>query len=112
MERGEVWGFNPSKEMKQKQSLLAFMDTLPPLAAFEAHKHKHPEIKPALIEAARSVIAEHGGCDIHTAYGIARQRNPGLHCSRDWLPAYAREIAEECEDITFTKRPSRFDAKP
>jgi hypothetical protein len=98
--------------MPDHQALLSFIEALPPLAAFEAHKHAHPEVKPALIEAARIATAQFGGCDIHTAYGIAKRLHAALHCSRDWLPAYAREIEAECEDIGFTKRKSRYDVKP
>ena len=98
--------------MKASQSLMPFCAPMSASAAFEAHKQKHPDAKGALIEAARIAARQFGGCDIHMAYGIAKRLHPRLHFSRDWLPAYAREIAAELrgEGITFKTRPSCYDA--
>ncbi len=85
---------------------LAFPDEPTPLQAFEAFEASRPEIKPALIKAARAIVEQFGGCDIHTAYGIAKALC-GITCSRDWLPAFARVIEAETE-LRFTTRPGRF----
>lgn len=88
---------------------MPFVEALPPLAAFEAHKRAHPDVKPALIKAARLAKEAFGVClDIHAVYSIACEVLR-ISCSRDWLPAYAREIEAECDDITFTTRPCRYD---
>jgi hypothetical protein len=87
---------------------LPFPDEPTPLQAFEVFKASRPEIKPALIKAARAIKqAFEVECDIHTAYGLAAELY-GLTCGRDWLPAFAREIEAETE-LRFKTRPSRFD---
>lgn len=79
-----------------------------PLEAFEAFKRRRPDVKPALIKAARAIKAAHGvECDIHTAYGLATELYD-LKCCRSWLPAFAREIEAETE-LRFSTRPSAFD---
>lgn len=87
---------------------LAFPDEPTPLQAFEVFEVGRPEIKPALIKAARAIKEAFGvECDIHTSYGLAAELY-GLTCCRSWLPAFAREIEMETE-LRFSKRTSRFD---
>ena len=98
--------------MKATQTLMPFFEPLSEGAAFAAYKQRHPEVKAALIAAARHAKERLGVClDIHAVYSIACEVF-GLSCSRDWLPAYAREIAAELhgEGITFKTRPSCYDA--
>ena len=95
------------------QTEFPFDDEPPPLARFDAYKLKHPQTKAVLIKAARLALKLFGQCSIHLAYELAAIFY-GLHCSRDWLPAFAREIARECDDLRtlFKTRPSRFDRRP
>ena len=94
------------------QTEFPFNDESLPLARFDAYKLKHPQAKALLITAARLALKSFGRCSIHLAYELAAIRY-GLRCSRDWLPAYAREIAAECNDLRtiFKTRPSRFDRR-
>lgn len=103
----------PRKDAKEQQLHLSFLDAVPVLAAFDAHKQRCPQVKIALVEAARWIVPLVGGCplmDIHGLYWLARRRH-GIRCSRSFLPGYAREIEAEHADLRFAKRPSRFDAK-
>lgn len=95
------------------QTEFPFNDEPLPLAQFDAYKLKHPQAKTLLISAARLALKLLGQCSIYLAYDLAVIRY-GLHCSRDWLPAYSREIAAECKDLRtiFKTRPSRFDGRP
>jgi hypothetical protein len=97
------------------QSEFDFLDEPPPLAKFDAFKAKHPLVKGQLITAARRAKTLFGKCSIHLAYELAAILY-GLHCSRTWLPAFAREIAAECDandelKKVFKLRPSRFDRR-
>jgi len=92
-----------------------FDDEPPPLAQFDAFKAKHPLVKGQLISAARRAVTLFGKCSIHLAYELAGILYD-LHCSRTWLPAFAREIAAECaadDELknVFKTRPSRFDRR-
>ena len=82
--------------------------SLPKPEAFELFKRHRPEVKPKLIQAARSFKVAFGvECDIHTAYGLAMELYD-LKCGRSWLPGFAREIEAETE-LRFSTRPSAFD---
>ena len=78
-----------------------------PLEAFDAFKRRRPEIKPALVQAARDHRTAHGlELDIHAAYSLVVAR--GVSFCRSWLPAFACEIEAETE-LRFSTRPSAFD---
>lgn len=94
------------------QTSFPFVAALPSIAAFEAHKRKYPHVKPALVKAAFQLRQAFGVClDIHAVYSLACKTG-GIACSRDYLPAYAREIEAEHghEGIIFNTRSSRYDA--
>ncbi len=80
-----------------------------PLDTFEIYRKRRPDVMGKLVKAARDIKRAFGvECDIHTAYGVATARYD-LKCSRDWLPAFVREIEVETE-LRFSKRKCRFDA--
>jgi hypothetical protein len=82
--------------------------SLPLIEAYKMLIQHRPEVKPKLICAARDLRDAFGvECDIHTAYGLAMERD-GLKCGRSWLPAFVRDIEAETE-LRFSKRTSVFD---
>ena len=96
--------------MPEEQTWMPFADGSSDVAAFRVYHLNHPSVMEQLIWAAREAIRLHGGCDIHMAYKIAAFKF-GTRCSRSYLPAFAREIERQCEDLRFIKRPSRFDRR-